>query len=66
MLYDLTKIAAKISYNYTIIYESKTFTMDSIRWTKWYETNKCKITESMFDSICLKVHKDFSCLNKNY
>ena len=64
MLYTLTNIKAGISYNYTIIYERKTFTMDSIKWTKWYEKNKCKMTESMFDSVYLKVHRDFY-LNKN-
>jgi hypothetical protein len=50
-LFLITGTKAKISRNYTYLYYHEDFTTDSTKWNRWYEENRCKVTEALFDSI---------------
>jgi hypothetical protein len=59
ILTSLTGIRPHIAYNYTVTYLEKDFENDSNEWHKWYEENKCKMNEAMFDSTALKVRANY-------
>lgn len=54
-LFSITGIKAKISRNFTFLYNANDFTSDSIKWNNWYEQNKCEVNETSFDSIYSRV-----------
>ncbi|HEV8283908.1 MAG TPA: hypothetical protein VGQ09_06345 [Chitinophagaceae bacterium] len=62
-LFLITGIEAKISRNYTFLYSNEDFKNDSLKWNNWYEQNKCKVSDELFDSIYSKVVLKYK--NKN-
>jgi len=50
----ITGVKPKILRNFSYAYYEDDFKNDSIKWSNWYEQNKCNVNEAFFDSIYLK------------
>lgn len=64
---ELSRIRSNVAFGDVTVYENtKDFNKDMSNWKKWYQQNRCNITESHIDSLESAVIKSTSWIEERY